>query len=202
MNDSPETRMSLLYRVRDGRNDEAWEEFVGIYEPLVYRLARRRGLQDADAREVSQDVLVAVAGAIDRWEPTSGVGSFRAWLFRIARNLVINFLVAQQRRPTATGDTNMLQLLDEQWTPSSDDSSLFDDELRRQLFRSAAQNVRPSFQVPTWEAFFRTCVGGEAIESVAKDLGLSVGSVYAARSRIIARLGKEVRRLRKQHEDA
>lgn len=201
MNEAPETRLSLLHRVRESADSQAWEEFVSIYEPLVYRLARRRGLQDADAREISQEVLVVVAGAIDRWEPTAGQGSFRSWLFRIARNLVINFLVAQQRRPTATGDTKMLQLLNEQLTPSENDSALFDDELRRQLFRTAAESVRPAFQPATWEAFYRTCVSGESIADVARQLDLSVGSVYAARSRVIAKIGKEVRRMQARQDN-
>lgn len=192
MNQSPETRISLLCRVRDTADNVAWEEFVRIYEPLVYRVARRRGLQDADAREVTQDVLVSVAGAIDRWEPASKQGSFRGWLFRIARNLTINMLIKQQRHADVVGS------LDETPVAASSETELFDEEYRRQIFRRAAELVRGDFQTNTWQAFWRTCLDGEPIAHVATELGMSVGSVYAARSRVTARLAQEVQRLEEE----
>ena len=193
MNQPPDTRMSLLHRVRDSGDREAWEEFVEIYEPLVYRLGRRCGLQDADAREITQEAMVAVAGAIDRWEPTAGRGSFRSWLRRIARNLAINFLAKQGRQSPAVGGTEMLRWLDQQPAPSS--GAIFDEEYRRQLFRRAAEKTQSAFEPKTWQAFWRTCVDGETVAEVARDLDMPVGSVYAARSRVTARLNDHVRKL-------
>ncbi|HWE40748.1 MAG TPA: sigma-70 family RNA polymerase sigma factor, partial [Isosphaeraceae bacterium] len=113
MADSPKTRASLLVRIRDPRDERAWAEFAAIYGPLVRRLARARGLQEADAADLSQDVLRAVAGAIERYDPDPKRGSFRAWLFTIARNLILNLLAAQRRHPRGSGDTDVNRLLEQ-----------------------------------------------------------------------------------------
>jgi RNA polymerase sigma factor (sigma-70 family) len=192
MDRAPQTRPSLLLRIRNARDEPAWAEFLEIYEPLVYRLARRKGFQDADARELTQEVMVAVAGAIDRWDPDPARGSFRGWLFRIARNLMINFLARERRHPHGVGDTDFRRLMEEQPAPQSEASEFFDREYRRQTFRWAAEQIRGEFHETTWQAFWRTCVDGLGILEVAKMLSMSVGSVYVARSRVMARLRKKI----------
>src|SRR5579862_8827370 len=106
MHDTPNTRASLLFRLRDARDERAWSEFMAIYAPFVKRLARQRGLQDADADDLSQEVFRTVARAIERQMYDPDRGSFRGWLFRIARNLVANFLIHQERHPRGSGDSD------------------------------------------------------------------------------------------------
>ncbi len=192
MQEAPKTRPSLLLRMRDTQDARAWGEFVEIYEPLVYRLARRNGFQDADARELTQEVLLAVSKAINGWDADPARGSFRAWLFRVARNLMINFLAKQRRHPQGVGDTDFQRLLAQQPSPESEDSACFDLEYRRRLFRWAAEQIRDDFQASTWKAFWRTCVEGRGIQEVAAELQLSAGAVYVARSRVMARLRKRI----------
>jgi RNA polymerase sigma-70 factor (ECF subfamily) len=188
MDDSAKTRHSLLLRIRDTQDSRAWSEFVAIYEPLVYRQTRRRGFQHADALELTQDVLVAVSKSIDRWQADPACGSFRGWLFRVARNLMINLLIQQRRHPQAAGSTDLQQLLAQVADPAADESAVFDLEYRRSVFRWAAEQIKSEFRPATWQAFWTTCVDGRAVQEVASELGMSTGAVYVARSRVMARL--------------
>lgn len=179
------TRASLLVRLRDPADAVAWSDFVSIYEPVIYRLARSRGLQDADAREVTQDVLIAVAGAIERFD-LHREGRFGGWLARITRNATIDRV--RQRRERGSGGTDMLRALEQLPDAAPDDAAVFEIERRRQLFRWAAQQVRGQFQEQSWQAFWMTAVEGHAAAAVAAQLEMTVGAVYVARCRILTRL--------------
>src|SRR5277367_6578274 len=115
---TPTTPASLLLRLRDPQDHQAWVEFVSLYEPVAYRLLRRSGLQDADAREVMQDLFMAVSRSIDRWDPAKERGSFRGWLRRVARNLVINWLNRRKQQAVATGGSDLHAMLNR--LPSAD----------------------------------------------------------------------------------
>jgi RNA polymerase sigma-70 factor (ECF subfamily) len=191
----PTTRRSLVLRLRNLDDETAWTEFVEIYEPLVYRLARRKGLQEADARDVCQDVFRAVAGAIERWDPDPAKGKFRSWLFRIARNLVVNFLSRQGRLVRGSGRTSVQELLEAQPAADAAAQAEFAAEFRQRAFRWAAQRVKNEFTEATWQAFWRTGVQNEPVAGVAGALGMSPGAVYIARSRVLARLRERVQQL-------
>lgn len=192
MSEWPSTRPSLLVRLRDPRDERAWAEFLAIYTPLVHRLARQKGLQDADAADLAQEVFRAVAGAIDRWDPDPRFGTFRGWLFRIARNLIINVLARQGRQPRGSGDDEIKRLLDEQPAPDAEHSALFELEYRRQAFHWAVEQVRGEVQEATWQAFWRTGIANEKPKDVAEALGMTVGAVYVAKNRVMARIRQKV----------
>jgi RNA polymerase sigma-70 factor (ECF subfamily) len=191
MSDQSKTRISLILRLRHPEDAAAWQEFVEIYQPLVFRLARSRGLQEADALDMTQEVLARVAGAINRWNPDPQLGSFRGWISRITRNLVIQFLRSKNHRPLTSDDSSIDQLI--QATPDpSPVTELFDLEHERQVFAWAAEKVRSSFQPKSWQAFWLTAVENRPADQVARELGLSRGAVYIARSRVMARLKDKV----------
>jgi RNA polymerase sigma-70 factor (ECF subfamily) len=195
MGDVPSTRASLLIRIRDSGDAPAWAQFVDLYAPLVYGFARKHGLQDADAADLTQEVLRAVAGAAQRLEYDPARGSFRGWLFTIVRNKLRNFLASRRRQQQASGGSDARLLLEEQPDPEDQQAAQWDLEYEQRLFAWAAERVRGGFQEPTWQAFWQTAVEGRSSHQVAEALGLSVGAVYIARSRVLARLREEIQQL-------
>src|SRR5262245_61057958 len=135
--DEPKTRLSLLLRLRDPRDAQAWSDFVELYAPLVYAQARRAGFQDADAADLTQEVFRAVAAAMNQFNYDARRGEFRGWLYRITQNKIRDF--ADRRQPTGAGDTATHDLLHEQPTqPTLDD---WDREFRDNLLVWAYDQV-------------------------------------------------------------
>lgn len=190
----PETRESLLVQIRSPANREAWDQFVLIYRPVIYRLARHRGLQDADSQDLVQQVLMAVASAIGNWEKSDESVRFRHWLRRIARNAIVNAL---SRRPhdRATGGSAVQELLTEQSQPDLESDVQIELEYRRELYLRAAKMVRGDVEPETWRAFELTVIENQSIDAAAVELDKPVGTIYAARSRIMRRLRDAVREL-------
>lgn len=200
VDDSPLTRASLLVKIRDGNDQLAWQEFVTLYGPVVYGFARKRGLQDADAADLMQDVMRSIATAIKRLDYDRKQGTFRGWLFTITRNKVFNFLSARSIRPRGTGDTATNRLLDTQ-PDEHDGADTWELEYQRRLAAIAMERVKGEFQEKTWRAFWLTAVEGTAVAEVAGQIGLSPGAIYVAKSRVLARLKDEIETLRRQEED-
>jgi RNA polymerase sigma-70 factor (ECF subfamily) len=191
MADVPLTRASLLVRLRNAQDEAAWAEFVQLYVPLLYRFLRRKGLQDADVADLSQEVLGAVAGAVRRLEYDPRKGAFRSWLFTIVRRRLSNWRDRQATQTRGSGDSAVHQLL-EQSAADADVESEWETEWQRRVFAWACEQVRPQVRGNAWQAFWQTAVEGRSGKEVAADLGISVSAVYLARSRVFARLRKLV----------
>lgn len=186
--DVPDTRISLLHRLHDMRDTTAWTEFCEIYERVIHRIAIKYGLQDADAREITQDVLMVVARRIERFDFERN-GRFRSWLSTMARNATIDRLRRERRQLVGGSDVDLrLQQLASIEQPTE----VFDLEAQRELFLWAAHQVRQAVTSSTWQAFWNTAVQGEAVASVAEQLGVSVGTVYVSRSRVLTKIRKLV----------
>lgn len=184
----PDTRLSLLGRLKDANDFEAWVEFVEIYEPLICRLATKRGLQYADATDICQSVFSKVARAVETYDPK--IGPFRTWLFSIANNLTTDHLRKWRTRNRHIVDVDQPELLPSR---TSDDQSDFELEYEQELFRWASAKIQRSYKPENWKAFWMTTVEGLPANEVANQLGMSVELVYVARSRIAARLSREVK---------
>lgn len=189
MTDSPTTHPSLLVRLRDPRDAAAWELFVELYAPPVYGFARKHGFQDADAADVTQDVLRSVSRAFGRNGFDPNRGAFRAWLFTIVRNRLRDMLDSRRRHPCSNGDSALLAAVPD---PDGDPATIWEQECERQLFDWAAEQVPARFSTATWQAFWRTAVDGVSGTTVANALGLSVAAVYLAKGRVMAALKEQI----------
>lgn len=190
MNQS-DTRQSLLLRIRNADDRDAWDEFSSIYRPAIVSVALQRGLQNADAEDLAQKVLVSVARAIANWNPDPERAQFRTWLHRITTNAVIN-AISRRKPDQGSGNESVQRQLEQCPASETRDSQSLTIEVRREVFRFAAKKIRHRFHDDTWQAFWLTSVDGVSIDDARRQLNMSAGSVYAARSRVMRQLKKEI----------
>jgi RNA polymerase sigma-70 factor (ECF subfamily) len=195
MAEAPATQPSLLIRLGDKQDTVAWAQFVEVYAPLVYGFARKHGMQDADAADLTQEVMRAVAGAISRLEYDPRRGTFRSWLFTVVRNKFRNYLSNKTRKQMTTGGSSVQELLEAQPDRVDALQEQWDHEYDERVFSWAVDRVKGSFTEKTWQAFWQVSVEGKNARDVARDVGISVGAVYIAKSRVLARLKEQIQLL-------
>jgi len=199
MAEAPATQPSLLIRLGDKQDTVAWAQFVEVYAPLVYGFARKHGMQDADAADLTQEVMRAVAGAISRLEYDPRRGTFRSWLFTVVRNKFRNYLSNKTRKQMTSGGSSVQELLEAQPDRVDALEEQWDHEYDQRVFSWAVDRVKGSFTDKTWQAFWQVSVEGKNARDVAVNVGISVGAVYIAKSRVLARLKEQIQLL--QGED-
>ncbi len=190
MSDWPETNESLILRVKDPQNALAWNELTAIYRPVIYRLARRKGLPHEDAEDLAQGVFLSVTNAIERWEPDEDKPRFRNWLGRIVRNAIIN-AITRTKPDRATGTSSLVQVLASLPAEADTTQSLI-VECRLEAIRWAAREIQSDFTEATWAIFQATAIDGRPAAEVAQVYGRTIGAVYAMRCRVAARLREKV----------
>ncbi|MEM6689317.1 MAG: sigma-70 family RNA polymerase sigma factor [Planctomycetota bacterium] len=198
MTQSPPTRATLLLRLRNADDTDAWSQFVRDYGPMLYRFVRSRGLQDADAADLVQDVMRSVGAAIGRLDYQKEKGGFRAWLFTVTRNKLYSYFEKNARIQQGVGDTSTHEQLGQAVDFREGLEDQWELEHQRQMAMRAMEAIRESAEPKTWKAFEQTAVEGKPASSVASELGMSAGAVYVARSRITAKLREEVERMLKE----
>lgn len=185
------TPPSLLGRLRETPDDQsAWGEFLRRYQPRLESWCQHWGLQDADAQDVCQNVLVRLAAKLRTlvYDPTQ---SFRGWLYTLARHAWFDFVSDRQKRAEALDPTAALQTLAAREDLQTRLADLFDLE----LLEEATGRIKRRVAEKTWEAFKRTAMLDEPAAAVAKALGMPIGSVFKAKSNVQKMLQEEVRRL-------
>lgn len=197
----PPTSPSLLGQlVNPSESEGAWQTFLERYQPPITAWCRRLGLQDADAQEVTSDVLLRLAKALPTFRYDAGL-QFRAWLRTVIRNAVRNYWRDRGRRVgiQGSGDSGVAELLDQ--VPGEAVEELvghMDERLRADfvLAEAAAQRVQREVLACTWQAFWQTVIDGQPVPEVAARLGMSKASVYMARKRVGDRLREAAAELR------
>lgn len=197
MPEFPDTRESLILRVKDPSNRRAWDEFADLYRPVIFRIAVARGMQHADAQDLSQLVLLAVSSAVSRWEKRPDGTPFRNWLSRVTKNAILKAL-SRGPRDRAMGGSDLLPLLEDLESPDDAAERLITLEYRRELYLRAVAVVRDQVQNETWQVFELTVLDGLTVEETVARTGIAKGCVYAGRSRVMRRLKDAVRRLEEQ----
>ena len=175
---------------------------MSIYGPVIYGFARRRGLQDADAADTMQDVLRSVTTAIQRLDYDPRQGRFRGWLYTLTRNRVFTLQSSRNGKPRATGDSNVQSLLSAQPDQRESHDEEWELDYRRSLTAVVLEELREEFSEKIWQAFWQTAVEAQPAGEVAKSLGMSLGSVYVAKSRVLARARESVQRRLDEDQEA
>ncbi len=185
------THVSLI-RQASGGSQDAWSRLVVVYEPLVYGWLRHHQVSHHDAEELTQDVLAVVVSELPIFTHSGNQGAFRCWLRQITVNRARGFWRSGKLRPKATGETAFIDLLQQLEDDNSEISKRWDRDHDQHLLRQAFGHVKTQFEKNTIQAFERLLFDGQSAEQVAGELGLSVGAVYTAKSRVLRRLRKEV----------
>jgi RNA polymerase sigma-70 factor (ECF subfamily) len=175
-----ETSLSLLDRLQQQRDEDAWQQLVALYSPYVRGWLRRHGLLGQDADDQVQEVLLVVVSKLPEFRRQPHVGAFRRWLRTITVNCLRNFWRARQARPSATGDSDFLKVLDSLEDPHSDLSQLWDREHDQHVTQQLLTLIKPEVEPAQWLAFQRVALERVAPAVAAAELNMSVNAVFIA----------------------
>lgn len=193
---NPSTSPSLLARVRND-DSQAWQELVDLYGPLIAGWCRRKGLRGPDGADVLQSVFMSVARGLLKWQPADGRdGSFRAWLWMITRNRIVDYWRSQPNVIAAGGSSNQRRVYQapdrlSESISLDDPEPTFAEDLSELTSRALAM-VQRQVAPQTWQAFWRTVIDGVPTHQAASELNLSVASIRQARSRVLRRLREQL----------
>jgi RNA polymerase sigma-70 factor (ECF subfamily) len=184
------TRQSLLLRAQTG-DEGAWKDLTDLYRPLIVGWLRYQAVPVTELDDLVQEILLTVVQNLPSFSHSGRIGAFRGWLRSIAHNRACDFWKARGRQAQAAGDSGSAETLSQLEDPDSELNRLWDEEHDRYVLRCLLDLMELEFEPTTVRAFRRVALEGAASADVAQELGLSVGAVYAAKSRVLGRLRQE-----------
>lgn len=186
-----ETSLSLLRRLCDSPENEGWNRLAELYTPLICAWLRRYDVQESDAHDLVQEVLLAVSKDLSKFEHHGQPGAFRGWLKAILINRLRKFWRARDRRPQARGDSDIDAKLAQLDDPASELSQIWNREHDQYVLRQLLSLAEPHFEPTTWNAFCRVALEGATADLVAQEIGISRNAVIIAKCRVLNRLRQE-----------
>jgi RNA polymerase sigma-70 factor (ECF subfamily) len=196
-----DTSLSLLDRLQHHDDPETWDRLVSLYAPLLRGWLRKYDVQESDVDDLVQEVLLAVAKDLKSFEHAGDPGAFRSWLRTILVNRLRHFWRARGRRPQTGGDSDLERRINQLEDPAGRMSQLWNREHDRYVMRQLLTLAEPHFEPQTWQAFCRVALEGERPDAVAEELGMTLNSVFIAKSRVLSRLRREVEGLVESSSD-
>jgi RNA polymerase sigma factor (sigma-70 family) len=185
------TSATLLERLKDARDADAWSRLVELYSPLIRVWAERLNVRGADADDLVQEVMAVVVRRFPEFVHPEKPGAFRGWLRAIAANCARTMWRNRKVNPTVPGGTDFGSYLARLEDPTDDFAREWEREHDLHIMRKLLDRIKPDFETRTWEMFARATFDGLSAEEVAAELGTSSNAVYIARSRVMARLRQE-----------
>ena len=181
-----ETRSSLIQRLKATINGESWEEFFHTYWELIYNVARRAGLSEADAQDIVQETVLKVHNSLDRFEYNRKRGTFKGWLRTVTRSRLNDFFKKQQRRPALNqplepaGDE--LQNLEDPKGPEIE--KIWDEEWSKNLIQCALNRTKKLTSPKQFQIFKCHYIDEWTVRETCRTLGVNAAQVYMAKQRV------------------
>jgi RNA polymerase sigma-70 factor, ECF subfamily len=184
------TSRSLLNLARGG-NDQAWEQLVGIYQPLIAGWLRRHGVPVQDAADVAQEIMTIMIKEVPRFEHSGRTGAFRSWLRNVTANRVRQFWRDGRLRPRATGDSDFRMMLSELEDPASEMTARWNAQHDIHVLQQITASIEEEFTEKSMQVFRRHVIQQFPASEVAAEFEISIAGVYQVKSRVLRRLRQE-----------
>lgn len=176
------TSLTLLRRLRRADEPEAWDRFTRLYSTGIYTWVRRMGFRHEDAADIVQDVFLTLVQKLPEFERQDG-RTFRGWLWAVTRNKCREW--ARRRKLVLVSADSLDKCADRTEEP------FWEAEFRRHLIRQVAAVIEADYPPVVWRAFWEHAAEGKAASRVASELGINLWAVYAAKTRVVARIHEE-----------
>jgi RNA polymerase sigma-70 factor (ECF subfamily) len=200
--DSIATRHSLLTRLKDWTDQDSWRDFFETYWRLIYGLALKAGLTEAEAQDVVQEVVIETAKKIGTFKYDRKVGSFKSWLRQLTRWRIRDQLRKRRREhlplPSPLREEGTATDEYSQWPHASEIDPDWDEEWRKNLLDAAGENLRKLIPPRHYQVFDLHVRRGLSVPDIARLTGISPAGVYVIKFRTLGLLRKEMRRLEKE----
>lgn len=182
------TSLTLLERLRDPADSDAWLRFHEFYSPIIRVWLVRRGLQEQDANDVQQEVLRVAVVDLPKFGHNGHTGALRCWLRTAVSNQLRTFWRRKKRAADAVGGSEHQRIAEQLEDPNSAMSQAWDHEYRRAVCVRLLENVAHEFEGKTMEAFRKVALEGQSAKEVASGLGMTANAVRIAQSRVLQRM--------------